>query len=63
MAQITITAEDVASSVPDKKIKLIKFAGQLDESNVDEKAKEIYDIINATPQGLFFKQKHAIVEE
>lgn len=53
MAQITITAEDVASSVPDKKIKLIKFAGQLDESNVDEKAKEIYDIINATPQGLF----------
>jgi anti-anti-sigma factor len=53
MAQITITTEDVVSSVPDKKIKLIKFAGQLDESNVDEKAKEIYDIINATPQGLF----------
>lgn len=53
MAQITITVEDVASSVPDKKIKLLKFAGQLDESNVDEKAKEIYSIIEATPQGLF----------
>lgn len=53
MAQITITVEDVASSVPDKKIKLLKFAGQLDESNVDEKAKEIYSIIEAIPQGLF----------
>ncbi len=53
MAQITITVEDIASSVPDKKIKLLKFAGQLDESNVDDKAKEIYDIINATPLGLF----------
>lgn len=53
MAQITITVEDVASSVPDKKIKLLKFAGQLDESNVDEKAKEIYSIIETIPQGLF----------
>lgn len=53
MAQITITVEDVASSVPDKKIKLLKFAGQLDESNVDEKAKEIYSIIETVPQGLF----------
>ncbi|MBI2639230.1 STAS domain-containing protein [Candidatus Peregrinibacteria bacterium] len=53
MAQITITVEDIASSVPDKKIKLLKFAGQLDESNVDDKAKEIYSIIDAVPQGLF----------
>lgn len=52
MAQIIITIEDLASTVPDKKIKLVKFAGQLDESNVDEKAKEIYDVINTVPQGL-----------
>lgn len=53
MAQITITTEDVAGSVPDKKVKLLKFAGQLDESNVDEKAKEIYDLIGTIPQSLF----------
>ncbi len=53
MAQIIITAEDIVSGSPDKKVKLLKFAGQLDESNVDEKAKEIYAIIQATPQALF----------
>lgn len=53
MAQITITTEDLVSTSPDKKVKLLKFAGQLDESNVDDKAKEIYEIINATPQSLF----------
>lgn len=53
MAQIITTVEDVASGNADKKIKLIRFAGQLDESNVDDKAKEIYDIITAVPQGLF----------
>lgn len=53
MAQITITVEDIASPAPDKKVKLLRFAGQLDESNVDDKAKEIYDIINSAPQSLF----------
>lgn len=53
MAQIIITTEDIVSAAPDKKIKLLKFTGQLDESNVDEKAKEIYETINAVPQGLF----------
>lgn len=53
MAQIIVTTEDIVSTAPDKKIKLLKFAGQLDESNVDEKAKEIYDVIAAIPQGLF----------
>lgn len=53
MAQIIITMEDLASTVADKKLKLVKFAGQLDESNVDEKAKEIYDVINSVPQGLY----------
>lgn len=53
MAQIIVTTEDLVSTAPDKKVKLLKFAGQLDESNVDEKAKEIYDIIGSVPQGLF----------
>lgn len=52
MAQITITTEDVVSPSPDRKIKLLHFTGQLDESNVDEKAKEIYDIIASVPSGL-----------
>ena len=53
MAQIIITMEDLVSTVPDKKLKLIHFSGQLDESNVDDKAKEIYDVINGVPQGLY----------
>ena len=53
MAQIIVTTEDLVSPMPDRKVKLLKFAGQLDESNVDDKAKEIYDIINGVPQGLF----------
>lgn len=53
MAQVFITVEDLVSTVPDRKVKLVKVAGQLDESNVDEKAKEIYDLISGTPQGLY----------
>lgn len=53
MAQIIITVEDLVSTAADKKLKLLKFSGQLDESNVDEKAKEIYDLIASIPQGLF----------
>lgn len=45
--------EDVPSTSADKKIKLIAFNGQLDESNVDEKAKQIYEVINSVPQGLW----------
>ncbi|PIQ77020.1 hypothetical protein COV82_06675 [Candidatus Peregrinibacteria bacterium CG11_big_fil_rev_8_21_14_0_20_46_8] len=53
MAQATITVEDVATQAAGKTVKLVKFAGQLDESNVDDKAKEIYAIIESVPQGLF----------
>lgn len=53
MSQIITTVEDLLLGAADKKIKLVKWNGQLDESNVDEKAKEIYEIINSTPQGLF----------
>lgn len=53
MAQITITVEDLVSTSADKKVKLVHFAGQLDESNVDDKAKEIYEIINKATGPLF----------
>ncbi|MBU1018589.1 MAG: STAS domain-containing protein [Patescibacteria group bacterium] len=44
MAEATITFEDVQVD-GDKQVKLIKVAGQLDESNVDDEAKKIYKLI------------------
>jgi anti-anti-sigma factor len=52
MAQATITFEDVPSNVPDNMVKIVKIVGQLDESNVDDKAKEIYAVIEAHPKNL-----------
>ena len=52
MAEVIITVEDVPSQNPDRHVKLVKFTGQLDESNVDEKAKIVYEIIQSTPQNL-----------
>ncbi len=45
MTDITITIDNISVSDKDKAAKLIKFQGQLDESNVDEKAKIIYKLI------------------
>lgn len=45
MTAVTITIEDLVTGSESKKAKLVKFAGQLDESNVDEKAKIIYKVI------------------
>ncbi len=42
MAQIQITFQDMEAS--GKPAKLVMFAGQLDETNVDEEAKKIYFI-------------------
>lgn len=49
---ITITIEDVETSTPELTVKLVKFAGQLDESNVDEKAQMIYQLIDENPTNL-----------
>ena len=52
MTDVQITIEDI-TGLPEGRVgKLIHVVGQLDESNVDEKAKEIYALIEATPQGL-----------
>ena len=37
---------------PDHKVVVIEFKGELDESNIDETAKEIYKILDETPAGI-----------
>lgn len=53
MTQANITIEDLAGNNPNVVAKIIKFQGQLDESNVDEKAKLIYSLIEQQPQNLY----------
>lgn len=52
MTEVQITIEDIAGLPEGKLGKLIHVVGQLDESNVDEKAKDVYALIEANPQGL-----------
>lgn len=53
MADATITIEDIPTQTEGAAVKLISVTGQLDESNVDEKAKEIYAVVEANPKNLF----------
>jgi len=53
MTEANITIEDIPVSVEGITVKLAKFQGQLDESNVDEKAKTIYSIIEQHPSNLY----------
>lgn len=52
MTAVTITIEDLVTGSETKKAKLVKFAGQLDESNVDEKAKLLYQVIEEGGENL-----------
>lgn len=52
MTSVQITIEDLSGAPQGKTLKLIRIVGQLDESNVDEQAKSIYQVIEAIPQGL-----------
>lgn len=52
MTDINITIEDLILNNGDKLVKLVTFSGQLDETNVDEKAKLIYEIIEQNPKSL-----------
>ena len=52
MTQVNIIIEDIPVTTQGQVAKLVKFQGQLDESNVDEKAKVIYQIIEQFPQNL-----------
>ena len=53
MTEAHIIIEDIAQDDAAKHVKLISVSGQLDESNIDEKAQEIYALITANPQGLY----------
>jgi anti-anti-sigma factor len=53
MTEANIIVEDISISIPEVTAKLVKFQGQLDESNVDEKAKIIYGLIDQFPQNLY----------
>jgi len=52
MTPVQITIEDVAGAPAGKTVKLVRIVGQLDESNVDEQAKSIYQVIESVPSGL-----------
>lgn len=49
MTDATIIIEDIPVNSPDAKAKLITISGQLDESNVDNKAKDVYQVLDANP--------------
>lgn len=53
MTVATIAIEDLASDKADRTVKIVKVSGQLDESNVDEQSKTIYQLIEANPKNLF----------
>lgn len=53
MTEVNINIEDITVGNGDKNAKLLTFKGQLDETNVDEKAKMVYEIIEQTPQNLY----------
>jgi|CXWL01.1.fsa_nt_gi anti-anti-sigma factor len=45
MSDITITSADVQVDASKGKTKLLKFAGQLDETNIETEAKKVYKIM------------------
>ncbi len=52
MTPVQITIEDLAGAPQGKTIKIVRVVGQLDESNVDEQAKSVYQVVDSIPQGL-----------
>lgn len=49
MSEATIIVEDLPSKDPVAKVKLFTVSGQLDETNVDTKAKDIYKVFDENP--------------
>jgi len=52
MSEIQITFQDL--SLGSKTVKLITFAGQLDETNVDHEAKRVYQVITEMAEPVLF---------
>lgn len=53
MTYANISIEDLASDQADRVLKIVKVTGQLDESNVDDQSKVIYQLIEANPKNLY----------
>ena len=47
MAEVQITQQD--ENLNGKAVKIVNFTGQLDETNVDDEAKKLYQIIEEMP--------------
>ncbi len=54
MTDIQIALSDLMLPDKGKTIKVVTLAGQLDESNVDESVKTVYDAIATAAQGMSF---------
>jgi len=52
MADATIIIEDILVKDPNKKAKVVTISGQLDETNIDSRAQEIYKIFEEVPGNL-----------
>ena len=53
MTYANIAIEDLATDQADRIVKIVKISGQLDESNVDDQSKTIYQLIEANPKNLY----------
>lgn len=53
MADATITIQDIPTQTEGAAVKVVAITGQLDESNVDERAKTVYQMIEGHPQNLY----------
>lgn len=55
MSDVTITVSDLSLEKGKEKTKLLKFSGQLDETNIEEEAKKVYSIMdNEHPRNFVF---------
>jgi len=52
MTEATIQIDDLQPAIPNKTVKIVRISGQLDESNVDEKMQEVYQVVESTPSKL-----------
>lgn len=52
MTEVNITINDIQSNNPGLTLKSVVIQGQLDESNVDEKIKDVYKVIESNPKNL-----------
>lgn len=52
MTEANLIVEDVKSNTDGKTLKIVHVSGQLDESNIDEKIKAVYQALESNPKGL-----------